>query len=255
MRAYRGVIERADLIVHHCKRSATELAERHPVPASTPYIVHPHGHYQTYPDTTNRTDARRKLGIADDAVVFLHFGALRGYKGVDGVLSAFEKADVPHKYLLIAGQYSRAPGWRGRVDNLRMTAIEQVSRNKAAYLQSVPQQDIQDLMYASDAMVLGHRRGLNSGVAVLGMTFGKLVIGPDIGCIGCVLAEGRNFVYPAGDIQALALAMGAVPDLDLDAIDSYNRRVAASWRWEDTAAGVLAHFRAAHRPLAEPRAG
>ncbi len=252
-RAYRGVIERADLIVHHCDCSQKLLAERYELPGSTAEIVHPHGHYLSYANTATRESSRDRLGIPRDAVVYLHFGAIRGYKGLDSVLTAFDQADVPGKFLIIAGQYKRDSGWQGRLDNLKLTGIERLSRNKLAVLNSVPKKDVQYFLNASDALVLGHKRGLNSGVAVLGMTFGRLVIGPDIGCIGPVLASGRNLVYPAGNVNALTRAMEAVPGLDLEPIADTNRRVAASWRWEDTARGVLEHFRQS-APDASPRA-
>ncbi len=237
--AYQAFAERADLIVHHCERSRELLSDSYRLPDRQQSLVSPHGHYGAYPDDTDRKTARERLGIDSNAVVFVHFGNLRGYKGIDGVFEAFDALRLKNKFLVVAGQYTRGPGIRGRLYNLRLTAMERFGRNRLLRLGAIAQNEIQWYLNAADALVLGHRRGLNSGVAVLGMTFGKLVIGPDIGCVGSVLRQGHNIVYPAGDYAALTRAMATVPDLDLQQVADANRDAAARWDWRNTARDVL----------------
>ena len=45
---YQSVIDRADLIVHHCPASVTLLESSYRVPRTTRSVVTPHGHYLSY---------------------------------------------------------------------------------------------------------------------------------------------------------------------------------------------------------------
>jgi glycosyltransferase involved in cell wall biosynthesis len=66
------------------------------------------------------------------------------------------------------------------------------------------------------------------------------VIGPDIGCIGSVLRQGENLVYPANDVSALARAMERVPSMNLAQVETANTKAAAAWDWLTIARAILA---------------
>jgi beta-1,4-mannosyltransferase len=74
--------------------------------------VIPIGSYEgAYPSDMDRTAARQRLGIADDAFTFVFFGNVRPYKGIDVLVEGFRRvlADHPHAHLIIAGKpYSPA---------------------------------------------------------------------------------------------------------------------------------------------------
>ncbi len=236
---YQAVINQAGLIVHHCPASPKLLQERYHVPPEKPVVIVPHGNYLAYPNEVTRDEARRKLGIAPDAFVYLHFGAIRGYKGLDTLFAAFKKVTTPKKMLLVAGQYDAITGRGHLYDRLLMAWKKRTSRNLLLNPRQIPSEDIQLYFNASDCLVLSHSRGLNSGVAVLGMTFGKVVVGPQIGCIDWVLKAGKNLVYQAGSALALADAMNAAATVDLQECARTNQRVAENWQWRDVSETVL----------------
>ncbi|HNQ04174.1 MAG TPA: glycosyltransferase [Thiobacillaceae bacterium] len=237
---YQRVLERADLLVHHCPLSQKLLKVRYSVPAAAQHLVTPHGHYLAYPHGISRREARARLGIPEQAYVYLQFGAIRGYKGLNTLLDAWRKTRIPNKWLLVAGRYQPPVGRHAWKERLRMLLAGR-NRRITLHLHSIPADDIQVYLSAADCMVLTHSRGLNSGVAILGMTFGTLVVGPDMGCIGWVLGQGRNLTYPAGDREALVTAMEQAPALDASAAGAANRTVATAWCWEDMARAVLDH--------------
>ena len=238
---YQGVIDRTDLIVHHCARSVSLLSEIYRVGDQTAQIVVPHGHYLAYPRGVTRADARRWLGIPDDAFVYLHFGNIRGYKGLDDLFDAFDQVSVENKWLLVAGRYASITGEGGWRDRWLMWRKQRLGRRMTLRLTSVPDDRIQHYMAACDCTVLAHRQGLNSGVAVLAMTFGRPVVGPDIGCIGEVLRAGKNVLYKTGNAANLAAAMAQVSRLDPHEVEARNSAVAASWTWDAMAEKVLHH--------------
>lgn len=237
---YQRVLERADLLVHHCPHSQQLLKERYRVPESVQHVVTPHGHYLGYPHGTSRQEARARLGIPEHAYAYLQFGAIRGYKGLNALFEGWQAVRNKNKWLLVAGRYEPPNGRHAWKEKLRMMLAGR-NRRIMLHLNSVPSDDIHLYLSAADCMVLTHSSGLNSGVAILGMTFGNLVVGPDMGCIGWVLNQGRNLSYPPGDREALVAAMEQAPTLDASEVSAINRAVAASWRWEDMARAVLDH--------------
>jgi glycosyltransferase involved in cell wall biosynthesis len=237
---YQQVLDRADLLVHHCPQSQAALANLYRIPGNTGQVIAPHGHYLSYPHGMTREQARERLGIPNDDYVFLQFGMLRGYKGLGALFDAWRKIRTPNKHLLIAGKYQPSTGryaWREKLHMFRARHTQGITM----HLNSIPQDEIQVFLAAADCMVLSHSRGLNSGVAVLGMTFGKVVVGPRLGCIEWVLDSGANIAYEPGNLNALVDAMERAPRLDAARSAATNKAVAASWQWDDMARAVLDH--------------
>jgi beta-1,4-mannosyltransferase len=235
-RAYQGVIDHADVVHHHCPASEATLRARYRIPDGQKHVVVPHGHYASYANDMTPAGARRSLGIDPSRFVFLHFGQIRDYKGVDIVEYAFRRLRSGRKHLVVAGGVNLS---LSRLDRARDFALRRLSRRRTYALDSIRNDDVQRYFLSCDAVVLGHTSGLNSGVAVLAMTFGKPVIGPRLGCIEWVLAQGSNLLYDSGDAGALQRAMDEAMRLDLEAVAAVNRRVTAGWTWEAIAARVL----------------
>ncbi|KQW42205.1 MULTISPECIES: glycosyltransferase [unclassified Roseateles] len=237
---YRAVIDSVDAIHHHCNCSIQALADRYAIPAALPRFVRPHGHYFSYPNDVGREAARCELGIPLDARVFLQFGQIRGYKGLGLLLKAFDGLELPRKFLLVAGLYNPPTGpgaWRERA---RLAWRKRTDKRLLVHGRAIDSDRIQVYMNAADCVVLSHTAGLNSGVAVLGMSFGRSVIGPRLGCIGETLGEENNFTYPAGDVAALKDAMlAAAQSPNLPARGESNRRICESWQWTAIAAAAL----------------
>jgi glycosyltransferase involved in cell wall biosynthesis len=239
---YAQVINAVDLIVHHCEMSARLMTQRYPSARAKPHVVVPHGHYLAYPNAGDAPGARRKLGIPPERFVFLHFGQIRGYKGLDLLLAAFRRVGVPHKHLLLAGEYVEVTGRGMLKDRLVMAYAKRFSGNVSLWPKAVPSDEVQTYFNAANCVVLSHTRGLNSGVAVLGMTFGKLVIGPRIGCIESVLAQGPNLMFEAGNLHQLVAAMEGATGVDPAECQRRNREAAAGWAWDAMARAVLSRL-------------
>lgn len=242
---YQAMAKQADCIHHHCPNSVQLLSQRYPVPASTCQFVATHGHYLGYANHISKAEARKRLGIPADARVFLQFGQIRGYKGLNLLFAAFDQLRLDRKFLLVAGLYNAPTGpgaWRER---LGLIWRKRTSANLLVHGRAIDSDDIQIYANAADCMVLSHTAGLNSGVAILGMSFGKPVIGPDLGCLGWVLGQGPNRVYPTGDAAALAAVMQAAFDdpAKLEATGRDNLRVAGQWQWEGIAGEVLTRLK------------
>ena len=202
------------LVVSHFLRSlsgfivlspSSEMAVRkaHTELMRTPGVVIPHGHYMdSYPNQITSLEARRKLGLGHNEVVLLFLGQIRNYKNVPHLLETFRSLKLAHVRLIVAGESNDV-------------ALEEVIRIQVAedqrvllWLRRVPDEEIQVFMNASDLVVLPYSDVLNSGSAILALSFDRPVLVPELGAMKDLQAAfGPDIVRTySGELSPPALA-------------------------------------------------
>ncbi len=217
-------------------RSGREAAlERFPALAGKPGWVVPHGHYRgAYPDTVSRAEARARLDLPPDAPVVAFVGQVREYKNVPALVQAARA--LPGVRLLVAGRV-RDPGLEARV---REAAAGGDVRLAFGH---VPDEELQLYLRAADLVVLPFREILNSGSAVLALSFDRPVLVPRLGALGELQeAVGADWVRTfAGELtpallaEALAWARGP---------GRAERAPLQALEWEPLAAATVDAYRA-----------
>jgi len=235
----QGCFDEAEVVVHHCRKSIELTKAAYANSGDKKFVVLPHGHYFAYPAGMSREEARLSLGFSEKDFVFLYFGLIREYKGLDRVIGAFQKAKVKNKRLVVAGSLMSLPNLRQRFRFKWYRLCPAFTGSIFLHLRVIQNDEIQRFFQACDAVVLGHSAGLNSGVAVLGMCFGRVVIGPELGCIGEVLRSGDNVVYDPRQPGALVRAMEVAAQKDTARAAKMNRSVAKTWSWDAMVKGIL----------------
>ena len=188
--------------------------------------VIPHANYiDWYPNTVSKTEARARLGIAQESKVFLYFGLIRQYKGLPELFAAFERLAVPDSVLLVAG-----PVRRPDLERLVVAQAERDPRVRA-YPTVVPDDEVQLFFNASDAVVLPFRSGLTSGSVVLAMSFARAVVAPDMPCMTAALPAGGAVLYDREQPEALRSALEAALSADLAAMGERNFARALEHDW------------------------
>ena len=165
-----------------------------------------HGHYMDcYPNEISRVDARKRLGIADQARVVLHLGRLQPYKGLEDLIPAF--ADVASKsdVLLLVGKSVSS----SFTDQLRIRIAEVVPDGLQVELRDglVSDDELQVYFNACDVVALPFRRVLNTGSLLLAMSFGCPVVAPSLGSIPEVVCPGGWFEYDPNQADGLSGAL------------------------------------------------
>lgn len=201
--------------VHIMTRNSVALISEH-FPLDEAKTFHaPHPSYAgAYPDFVSREEARIELDVDGDDFVFLLFGSLQRYKGLTELLEAFGRLSAesggPRVKLLIGGGASDAEFGReivhwgmGRDD-----VYVRVGR--------IPNEDVQYLYRAADIAVLPYQRGLNSGSAMLALTFGVPVLAPASGGFTELVERFGGIAYDPADEDGLYNAMRSSLWLDRD---------------------------------------
>ncbi|MBE9046265.1 glycosyltransferase family 4 protein [Pleurocapsales cyanobacterium LEGE 10410] len=170
----------------------------------------PHGNYiGAYPNQICRTEARQRLGIAPHKTVLLHFGKIKPYKGIKQLIVAFNKLEDPEAVLLIAGLCR---------DRQFLTEIEQaIAADPRIILRPyfIEDEDVQVYMNTADWVTLPYQKILNSGTALLALSFGRPVIVPRQGSLTELITDGEHgFCYSRDDelVAALNRALATPPE-------------------------------------------
>ncbi len=232
-------------VVHFAQPSVDEFNARY---AATAFIagrpqhcIIPHHNYASLPNEVDRSGARKALGIAEHANVVLVFGAIRNDAERDLVLDSFQAANIPNKVLLVSRWREQLPkvSWIRLKYWLRdlIRLYYRMHPNYRLNYDFVPENETQFYLHAADIMFIPRLRVLNSGNVTLGMTFGKVVVGPDSLDVGYLLRTTGNVVFDPQRPDAAAQAMEhALSLVRQDVIGPANRRLAlAEWSVEQCA--------------------
>ncbi len=162
----------------------------------------PHPVYAQYASTHTREEARARLGLAGDVLLF--FGFVRRYKGLDVLIEALPRVLAARPVtLVVAGEfYESAEPLRARIAEL---GLNDRVRLLARY---VPDEEVGELVAAADAVVLPYRSATQSGVVLVAYAGGCPVISTAVGGLPEVVEEGvTGHLVPPENPNALADAI------------------------------------------------
>jgi glycosyltransferase involved in cell wall biosynthesis len=198
-----------DHIFVHTRKMKDELVQDFGVHEDAITILD-HPINTAFPNTElTPAEAKRRLGIPENAKVLLFFGRISPYKGLEYLVTAFQelvKADPDYR-LIIAGQPKKGhEGYLARI--YAAVAREANSRRIILRDEFIPDTDIELYMKAADVLVLPYTDIAQSGVLFLAHTFGLPVIAADVGSFReTVIEEKTGFLFttenPADLVKAV----------------------------------------------------
>jgi beta-1,4-mannosyltransferase len=166
-----------DGVIALSEHSRAALSEKHSSLEHIPITVIPHGHYRdAYPNAIPRDRAKALLNLPPEIPVLGFVGQLRAYKGIPELLAAFAGLEGDTR-LLIAGK----PIPPEDAPHLETLAARDARVNLE--LGFVPDDRLQVFLNAADLIVLPYRQILNSGSALLALSFDRPVLAPAIGSL------------------------------------------------------------------------
>jgi glycosyltransferase involved in cell wall biosynthesis len=172
-RFMRRFISELDGVVALTNTGLEAARERFPGLARKPAWIVPHPHYRgQYPDDIDRRVAKERLGLAEGTRVMLVFGRMYEYKNVPALVRAVRAAPGEDWAVLVVGeprnrQVAAALREEGRGDG-----------RIHFHLHFVDAIDAQAYFRAADLVVQPYREILNSGTALLALSFDRPVLLP-----------------------------------------------------------------------------
>ncbi len=163
-----------DQVLVHSFYAKQKISEGYNISPEKIKVIY-HGNYiNNYPNISDisQQSARKKLNLPLDKRIFLFFGNVRKYKGLNDLIEAFFKIKNEKKFLLVAG---RPHDFETQI-NLR--DLDKKNNNISTFLRFIPDKQVVYFFQAADLVVLPYKNFLTSGAAVLAMSMSKPIIAP-----------------------------------------------------------------------------
>lgn len=187
------LVKSSDYLIVHSEHTINELLNND-IQVSK-FKVIPLGNYiDIYPNTSSSEEARKYLNISLDDFVFLFFGKIRGYKGIEELITTFNSMSKDNKSsLIIAGECLD--------DSYKKALLDLIGNNNRIFpfLEHIPDEKIQYFFNAADITVLPFKKLTTSSSILLSFSFAKTCICPRLGSLCDIPADIALFY--SGDLK------------------------------------------------------
>jgi len=225
-----------DVPITHTREAARLAAREFGLSERSLVVTRHPGYTSYYPNTVNRTEARRRFGYGESEMVFLFLGRIQPYKGIFDLIAAF--ASLPeYCRLLIAG----APANDETAKRLSEACIR--DPRIQFYSGYVGFEEVQCFFQASNYVVFPLRKILSSGSVMLAMSFGKPLVVPDLPVIREVVDERDVWWFNPGDGDSLRKALENAASTWSPEMGQANLEIAKNLTWEKMANKLIENYR------------
>ncbi len=192
----------------HTQKMKDELVNEYGV-APEKISVIPLGFYSNVPNTAlTPAAAKQQLGLQPDEKAVLFFGNIAPYKGVEYLVTAFAelaRRDASCR-LIIAGRPKGPPEYWAQIQ--QQIAASGVQHRITQNIGYIADEEIEVYFKGGDVLVQPYTHIFQSGVLILGFSFGIPVIAADVGSLREDVLEGKTgFVFPPRNATALELVL------------------------------------------------
>ncbi|NER03541.1 MAG: glycosyltransferase family 4 protein [Okeania sp. SIO3C4] len=198
-------IKRVDGCISHCQVSK-ELAEStFPRLSDRPHAIIPHGHYrEVYPNNINCEVAKTNLDVPFDSHVLLFLGYIDYYKNVPHLVRVFRELAPANWILLVAGKLEVS-----ELGEQISRAVANDSRVKLQ-LEYISDEKLQEYFQTADLVILPFQDILNSGSALLALSFDCPILVPNKGAMAELQEQvGQDWVkLYSGELTSDVLESG-----------------------------------------------
>ena len=225
---HRRLAKYCDRIIVHYKDAKAEVATLYKVKEWKISVI-PHGHYrEAYSPSIDKLAAREQLGLSVNDTVYLSFGMLRPYKGIENLLQTWQSEQLYNQAatLMIAGKPMNA--------TYGQSIADMVYRSSKVVLHDryIDDADVAVYFSAADVVVLPFNNVSTSGSLLLAMSYSKPIVTPSLGSVKETINDADWLLYDANSEQGLLHALEASLETDLQALSKIVRRVCDRMGWD-----------------------
>jgi D-inositol-3-phosphate glycosyltransferase len=189
----------------HTDAMKSEMIAEFRIPEDKISVI-PFGINNTVPNTTlTAAEARRQLGIRDEDKTLLIFGHIAPYKGLEYLITALAellKSEQAYRLIIVGNPKGSRAYWNQIQEGIDRHGIRDRVIEKIEY---VPDEAAEIYFKAANVLVLPYAHVFQSGVLLLGYSFGLPAIAADVGSLKEEIIEGvTGLVFRARDSSDLA---------------------------------------------------
>ena len=216
-----------DKQIVHSPRALDMVKKHYLVFEKNKYHVIPCGHYiDYYENRISGEESRRILQIPQSKFVFLFFGLIRRYKGIERLIRVFKQMTDNRAFLLIAG-CTPDPNFAQEISSLCD------GEERIKYINKfIPRDEVQVYMNTADFVVCPYLETLTPGSILLAMSFAKPVVAPGEGSITDYVDERGGILYENSPEGLLGAMNEARCRTNYSEMGKYNFERAKAYDWD-----------------------
>lgn len=228
----RFFLKQNDAFIAMSKTVEKDLLSLHP---TAHYLVKAHPVYDHFPQAVSSEYAKKTLGLPEDKIIFLFFGFIRGYKGLDILLQS-----IPHQsesiHFVIAGEvYGSFSSYQNIIDDLKI--MDRLS----LFTRYISDQEVTLFFSSADACVLPYHSATQSGIVQIAFHYNCPPLVTDVGGLSeMVDHEVTGFIIPKA--TALSISDSIKQVVSSGKLKKYRENIAIAKKkldWKSFAETVL----------------
>lgn len=153
-----------------------------------PVVFTPHPVYDIFGSAISKSEARKSLGLSQEARIILFFGFIRPYKGLDLLLGALadERVKALQLILVVAGEfYGDEELYKKRVEEL------QISQRVIFRSDYIPKEEVKNFFCAADLIVQPYKSATQSGITQIAYHFEKPMLVTNVGGLAEIVPDQK----------------------------------------------------------------
>ena len=178
-----------------------------------------------YENNCSKKEAKKQLNLDENAFVYLFFGEIKPYKGLQNLLPVFNKIAKENGVLLIAGKSYDADF----LDSLQKITGD--NKQVLWFHRFIEDREVQLFFNAADVILLPFVRIDHSGSIDLAMSFSKPIITLKTASTEKLLASQTELLF--GQPEDIEKCLQAVKKINLETIGKQNFQTADATNYEE----------------------
>ena len=224
----RFLMKLSRVLLVHSEYSRLEILRRFPYKGEIFTMRHA-AYSDIYPQEHTQSSARQQLNIKDGQRVFLYFGYIKPYKGVEELIDCFTKSSSHKDVLLIAGN----PLDASTKEDIHQRAIKHPRIHLT--LGYIPDAMVEVYLKSADIVVFPFKHTHTSGSLLLALAFGKPVIAPKIASIPEYVDTSNAIFFDPDNANGLSNAIAEATQRDLNTMAHHAALCSAELSWSKMA--------------------
>ncbi len=223
---------KANVLICHCNQAKKEIRREFGTSYNKINVI-PIGNYLNwYKNKISKKNALKYLNLNSSDFIFLSFGPIKPYKGINNLIKSFNTLDSNRNVkLLVIGE--------PKTDKIKTALIKNSKdcKNIKFVFNFVNDDDLQIYFNASDVVVFSYQKILTSAGIPLAMSFSKPIIAPRLGCILEILDDKGSFLYNSFEDEGLSKVLEkAIENQEyLKEMGEHNLHLAKLYKWKKIA--------------------
>jgi beta-1,4-mannosyltransferase len=222
---YGFFLKRCNRVRVYSETTKAAAIERFGLKPERVWVIQDLPYHIYYKNQVSKAESRVQLTLPSEAFVYLFFGEIKPYKGLDDFITAFRQTAQPTDRLVIAGK---------SYDPAYFASLQQLAQDDPRigwHHRFVEDAEVQVFFNAADVVVLPFRRIDHSGSVDLAMSFSRAVITRRTESMRNLLPNQTELLFE--NPTELAACLATAKRLDLEAIGKENFRRADSSNYKD----------------------